>query len=238
MIKKFLKRIKGNEYHVQVERMSTKEPEGKLSINLKKIINLLNYTKRSSVSYSAGSFDVGYHSFTIDEVELKGQRNPVERFANIPFDFTDKTVLDIGCNQGGMINAIANKISSGIGIDYDSRMINAANRMKFHLGNHHTNFFVFDLEKENLNYIKDFLPNNKVDAVFLLSVCMWVENWKEVIKLSKEISSHLIFESNGKPEQQNEQVDFLKTIYSQIDLINEKSEDDPSQKSRRLYLCK
>jgi hypothetical protein len=48
----------------------------------------------------------------------------------------------------------------------------------------------------------------------------------------------LIFESNGKPEQQNEQVDFLKTIYSQIDLINEKSEDDPSQKSRRLYLCK
>ena len=238
MIKKILKKLKGNEYQVKVERMSTIKPEGKLSINLKKIINLLNYTKRSSVSYSAGSFDVGYHSFTIDGVELKSQRNPVERFANIPFDFTNKTVLDIGCNQGGMINAIADKIKSGVGIDYDSRMINAANRMKSHLGNNHTNFFVFDLEKENLNYIKDFLPNIKLDVVFLLSVCMWVENWKEVIKLTKEISSYLIFESNGKPEQQDEQVEFIKTIYSKIELINEKSEDDPSQKNRRLYLCK
>lgn len=63
MIKKILKKLKGNEYQVKVERMSTIKPEGKLSINLKKIINLLNYTKRSSVSYSAGSFDVGYHSF-------------------------------------------------------------------------------------------------------------------------------------------------------------------------------
>ena len=43
MIKKILKRIKGNEYQVQVERMSTKEPEGKLSI-IQKIINFLNYT--------------------------------------------------------------------------------------------------------------------------------------------------------------------------------------------------
>jgi len=67
---------------------------------------------------------------------------------------------------------------------------------------------------------------------------MWVENWKEVIKLTKEISSYLIFESNGKPEQQDEQVEFIKTIYSKIELINEKSEDDPSQKNRRLYLCK
>ena len=101
MIKNFLKRIKGSEYDVQVERMSTNNVEGKLSVNLKKIINLLNYTKRSSVSYSAGAFDVGYHSFNIEGVELKGQRNPVERFANIPYDFKDKTVLDIGCNQGG-----------------------------------------------------------------------------------------------------------------------------------------
>ena len=35
MINKILKRIKGNDYQVQVERMSTTEPEGKLSINLK-----------------------------------------------------------------------------------------------------------------------------------------------------------------------------------------------------------
>ena len=238
MIHKILKKIKVNEYKVPVKRISTNHSDGKLSINVKKIINLLNYTKKSSVSYSAGSFDVGYHSFNIDGVELKGQRNPVERFKNIPYDFKDKTILDIGCNQGGMINAIADKITFGVGIDYDSRMINAANRMKIHNGNNHTNFFVFDLENEDLNYINDFLPSNKVDVVFLLSVCMWINNWKDVIKLTKEISSHLLFESNGKPHQQAEQLDYIKKIYTQVDLINEKSDDDPSQKNRRLYFCK
>ena len=107
----------------------------------------MNYTKDSSVSYSAGSFNVCYHSFTIDGVELQGQLNPVERFANIPIYFTNKTVLDISCNQCWMINAIADKIKSGIEIDYDSKMINAANRMKSHLGNNHTNFLYLTLKK-------------------------------------------------------------------------------------------
>ena len=87
------------------------------------------------------------------------------------------------------------------------------------------------------DYIYDFLPQEKVDVALLLSVCMWIDNWKEVIKFCKKISAKLIFESNGKPEQQKEQIQFLNEVYSNVQLINERSEDDPSQKLRQLFYC-
>ncbi|PQJ79046.1 class I SAM-dependent methyltransferase [Polaribacter porphyrae] len=203
-----------------------------------KVINLLNYTKKSASTYSGELYDVGYHTFNFGGKVLKGQRNPEERFANVPFDFKNKTVLDIGSNQGGMLNAIAKEIHYGVGIDYDSRMINVSNRIKEHSKNSNLQFYVFDLENEKLDYIKDFLPTNKVDICFLLSVCMWLPNWKELIQFVQSISDNLLFESNGKDEQQEEQISFLKSIYKNVQLINEISDDDPLQKKRKLLLCK
>ena len=143
----------------------------------RKVLNLLNYTKQSDSTYNAELYDSGYHSIQLKEFTFSGQRKPDERLADVPFDFTDKIVLDIGCNQGGMLFAVADRARRGIGLDYDARMINAANRIKAYkeLGN--ADFFVFDLEKENLNVIDNFLPDTRVDIVFLLSVCMWVHNW-------------------------------------------------------------
>ena len=203
-----------------------------------KLINLLNYTKKSASTYSGELYDVGYHTFVLGDKVLKGQRNPDERFKNVPFDFKDKTVLDLGSNQGGMLNACAKDIKYGIGLDYDARMINVSNRIKEHSGNKNLQFYVFNLEEEKLNYIQDFLPEDKVDICFLLSVCMWLENWKELIKFVKSISKNLLFESNGSDKQQTEQIDFLKSIYTDVKLINEISDDDPLQKKRKLLLCK
>lgn len=203
-----------------------------------KLINLLNYTKKSASTYSGELYDVGYHTFVLGDKVLKGQRNPDERFKNVPFDFKDKTVLDLGSNQGGMLNACAKDIKYGIGLDYDARMINVSNRIKEHSGNKNLQFYVFNLEEEKLNYIQDFLPEDKVDICFLLSVCMWLENWKELIKFIKSISKNLLFESNGSDQQQTEQIDFLKSIYTDVKLINEISDDDPLQKKRKLLLCK
>lgn len=203
-----------------------------------KLINLLNYTKKSASTYSGELYDVGYHTFSLGDKVLIGQRNPEERFKNVPYDFKDKTVLDLGSNQGGMLNACAKEIKYGIGLDYDSRMINVSNRIKEYSENKNLQFYVFNLENEKLAYIQDFLPSNKVDICFLLSVCMWLKNWKEVITFVKSISEHLLFESNGTDEQQNEQIDFLKSIYTEVQMINEISDDDPLQKKRKLLLCK
>jgi SAM-dependent methyltransferase len=159
------------------------------------------------------------------------------RLEDIPFSFDNLSVLDIGCNQGGMLYELSNRIKFGVGVDYDSRMINVANKMKSHCKLNNLDYFVFDLEKENLDYLSDFLPEDKVDVVFLLSICMWIENWREVVAKIPTISRKLIFESNGKPEQQQEQIDELKKHYKTVQLIREKSTDDPSQKNRQLFYC-
>jgi SAM-dependent methyltransferase len=203
-----------------------------------KLINLLNYTKKSASTYSGELYDVGYHTFNLGDKVLKGQRNPAERLKNVPFDFKGKSVLDIGSNQGGMLNAIAKDIKYGVGVDYDSRMVNVSNKIKEHSNHKHLQFYVFDLENENLKYLKDFLPTDKVDICFLLSVCMWLKNWKELILFVKETSEELLFESNGSEEQQKEQIDFLKANYKEVLMINEISDDDPLQKKRKLLLCR
>lgn len=202
-----------------------------------RVMNVLNYTKTSESAYNGGEFPAGYHSLHLGELELQGQREPMERIKLVPLDFTGLTVLDIGCNQGGMLYSLSSKLAHGVGIDFDSRLVNAANKIRSHAGISNLDFYVFNLEKEDLNLIRDFLPAERVDIVFLLAVCMWIDNWKEVIQFAKSISGHMLFETNGKPEQQMEQVDYLQSLYKSVELLSEQSKEDVLQRNRKLYLC-
>ncbi len=205
--------------------------------SIKQAVNLLNYTKISGETYNGGKFPAGYHTLQINGVKLLGQRQPSERLELTPFDFSNKTVLDIGCNQGGMLFPLSDRIAHGVGIDYDSRLVNAANKIRSLKNAANLDFYVFNLENEDLNLIKDFLPDIKVDIAFLLSVCMWIKNWQEVIDLAAEVSDHLLFESNGRTEQQAEQIAYLRKRYKSVQQLSEKSEDDTSQKNRKLFFC-
>ena len=237
MLKQILQKFRNKKYVVPVERLDTTKDDKNYDRSIKRVMNLLSYTRKSGVSYSGGKFNTGYHSFNIKGYEFAGQRNPKLRFENLPFSLKGFSVLDIGCNQGGMLHAFSDEIKFGVGIDYDARMINAANKIKSYTETNNLDFYIFNLESENLEYINDFLPEEKVDVTFLLSICMWIENWKEVIQFAQNNSEKLIFESNGKPEQQEEQIQFLKSTYKNVDLINEKSDDDSSQKNRKLFVC-
>ena len=236
IFRKILNSFKKKDYQTTIERIDTSNVEG-VGSSLKRIINLLNYTKKSAVSYSAINFDTGYHSMTIDGHEFKGQRKPKERFENLGIDLAGKSVLDLGCNQGAMTATFADKIKWGVGLDYDARMINVANKIRAHRNLHNVDYYVFNFEDEKLGYISDFLREDKVDVVLLLSVCMWIQNWKQLIDYSRSISSFMVFESNGKDHQQKEQEDYLRQIYSTVTMVNDKSDDDESQKNRKLFLC-
>lgn len=202
---------------------------------LAQIQNILNYTKTSGSSYAARGYPAGYHSIELMGVRLSGQRDPAKRFAIVPVDFTGKTVLDIGSNQGGMLLQLRDKIARGVGIDYDHRMVNAANRIRGAVGAEHLAFYVFDLQKEPLELIRDFLPDGKVDVVFLLAVCMWLDNWREVIDFAVSVSESMLFETNGTDAQQAEQEAYLRLKYADVQQLSEASEDDPSQKRRKLF---
>ncbi|NQX90246.1 MAG: methyltransferase [Halioglobus sp.] len=207
------------------------------NFTLNQVLNVLNYTKHSGQTYSADQFPAGYHTLRLFSQEIRGQRDPKARLAVTPINFVDISVLDVGCNQGGMLFEVADSIRWGVGLDYDSNMVNAATKINFQRSENNLSFYKFDLEKDPLDLIQDFLPEGRVDMVFLLSVCMWIRNWQEVIACLAYISDSMLFESNGSNAQQDEQAVFLKQIYGKVELIAGDSPDDPSQKNRRLYLC-
>jgi predicted TPR repeat methyltransferase len=196
---------------------------------------VLDYTKTSGSSYAARKYPAGYHALEILGTRLEGQRDPKKRFEIVPVDFHGKTVLDIGSNQGGMLLQLRDVVARGVGIDFDHRMVNAANRVRASVEAHNLGFYVFDLEKEPLALIRDFLPAGKVDVVFLLAVCMWLGNWREVIDFASSVAPSMLFETNGSDAQQDEQEQYLREKYASVRQLSEASEDDPSQKRRKLF---
>lgn len=203
--------------------------------NETKVLNILKYTTTDQKSYNAAGYEAGYHTVKLKCVVYKGQRNIETRFENIEYDFTGKNVLDIGCNQGGMLMHIQNQINKGYGIDYNYKLINAANKLKEY--NHYDNlsFYLFDLEREDINFIKNFYAET-LDIIFLLSVCMWIKNWKDLIEFTSYSAKDLLFETNGSPEQQKEQIEVLYQKYKTVKIIDNFSRDD-YQPNRQLILC-
>lgn len=203
---------------------------------LDKIKNLLTYTITSGKAYNGGKYEGGYHTLTIQGETIQGQRLPSYRYEKINYDFTGKTVLDIGSNQGGMLYEIQSKIKQGIGVDFDHRLVNVANRISSAQDYNNLNFYVFNLDKEDYNLLNNF-ADDKIDVIFLLSVCMWIKDWKSLVKWVYENSNHCLFETNGKKEQQQEQIDFLKSLYKDVTITHNQSLDDNSQKKRMTVWC-
>lgn len=203
---------------------------------INKIKNLLQYTTTSGKAYNGGAFEGGYHTLNILGESIQGQRKPSYRYEHINYDFTGKTVLDIGSNQGGMLYEIQSKIKQGIGIDFDHRLINVANRISDAHNYNNLSFYVFNLDKEDYNLLNNF-ADNKIDVIFLLSVCMWIKDWRSLVRWVHANSSHCLFETNGKKDQQQEQIDFLKSLYKEVRITHETSDDDPGQKKRKTVWC-
>ncbi len=237
LTKKMLSRLRGDIHsrHYVFSRMDTESCANNEERLILQIQNLLNYTKTSNSIYAAQQFPAAYHTVNISGRKVLGQRDPSKRLALVPVDFRDKTVLDLGCNQGGMILQINDMIKWAVGVDYDPRMINAANRVRNAIGASNISFYVLDLQRGPLALINDFLPEQRVDICFLLSVCAWLTNWQEVIDFAQSKSNAMLFETNGFASQQQEQIDHLRKRYRGVNLLSEASEDDPTEKERKLY---
>lgn len=202
-----------------------------------KILNLLEYTKTSGSGYPGTEFPAGYHEITINGQTYAGQRRPNDRLDKVPYDFTGKTVLDIGCNQGGMIFALQDKIKWGAGVDYDYRMINACNSIKNELALPHTRFYTFDIDTDPHTLLQDFLPEARVDIVFLLAVCFWVRDWRPLIDYCLTISDTMLFEANGDDASITAQIAYLKTKYTTVTQLSTDSNEDTTCRTRQLLLA-
>lgn len=202
---------------------------------------VLNYEEKATLSllkYVSKEKWGAYYTLQIGQQLINGQRNQKQRLSHVPYDFSGKTVLDIGSNAGGMLLAIADKIHYGVGIEFNSKLVNVANKLKSYYGTNNLDFYVFDLDKEPLSCISDFLKGKQVDICFLLSVTLWIKKWKEVIDYAHKISKDLLFEASGsRTEKTRQQMEYLQTKYRDIKLLSEISDDDEHVKGRKLYFC-
>jgi hypothetical protein len=194
-------------------------------------------TTHSGESYSGRRYLAGYHSLRIAGKSFRGQRDCEARLATVPFDFADKVVLDLGCNAGGMLHALAGVIGEGVGIDRDPRCVNAATLVAQVNGTSNLHFLMFDLEHDELDDLRVFTFGQRIDICFMLSVAMWIPNWKEVVRFASTFADAMLFETNGSSAQQGEQVAHLRQCFSDVRVLQDRSPDDPLQKNRAMYLC-
>lgn len=202
------------------------------------VINIIKYVKKSGKVYSATNYDIGYHSIKIDDNYYIGQRDCIQRIDILKkeYDFKNKNILDIGCCIGGMVFPLADEINTGCGIDFNYRNINAGNIIKQYKKINNLSFYVFDLDKEDLNMINDFIP--KIDVVFLFAVCAHIKNWKDLIDFISKNTKVLFIETNGAKGDQLKQVQYCKQKFNFMKVIYKKSMDDKITQKRSLYLFK
>lgn len=198
------------------------------------ITNLLNYSRECPRSDVSGQIFPSYYNMEVKGKLITGQRDPQDRLRLLPADlFLGKSVLDIGCNHGGMLLAI-DGFEWAVGVDYDARLINAANRVAGTLRSP-IRFYVFDLQREPVDLIGDFLLEPRVDIVLLLAVCPHIRNWREVIEFAAGISRTMVFEANGHEYEQLGQIRHLMRFYKNVKLLADRGA--PGIGARRLLLC-
>ncbi len=195
-----------------------------------KVISYLKFHSNTRHWKNKG-YESGYHTLKVGDITLKGQRNSYERLRNVNYDFTNKRVLDLGCNRGGMLFEIQNRIQYGVGIDYNSNLINCCNILKCHDQSHNLNFYTHDLDTMNILNLNWYGP---FDIVLMLSMSRWIRKWETYVNWIGIHCNACLFETNGSNQQ--EQINFLSNYFN-IEIVNNQSLDDKRNKNRKLLLC-
>lgn len=179
----------------------------------------------------------GYHSFDLWNIHFKGQRNPKKRLDIMRqhYDFTGKTLVDIGCNTGGMMFHCL-ELHSAFGVDFDETCIRAANIIQKHVliyPNHH--FMVINLDECEPSAA---FPNDHVDVVFLLSLGSWIKKWRELYTYAVHHATTIFLETNNDGEGAS-QLALFTDLECDITMISAQSTDDcTGNHGRKLYLIR
>lgn len=140
-----------------------------------------------------------YSSFSIPTFSIEpeiAQRDNVRRLEKIKIsnkEMKNKTILDLGCNTGGMLFELQNfSPEKCVGLEYDYEKIKVANRVAAFAGIQNTIFIHEDLDKIDLSKYQE-----KYDYVFCLSINAHVKDEKKLFKtLGHFTKKVLIFEGN------------------------------------------
>jgi hypothetical protein len=164
----------------------------------------------------------------------------LERLAQVPFDFRNKVVLDLGCRMGEALHALAGTIQKGYGFDVDPDCVNAAHLTRGLNDVTNLEFFTFHPEQQNPALMKCFLLRQSVDICFLFATRNWFEQWPAVVAEAAKLCPAMLFEEEEILQHRSHQVDLLQQYYGKIELVAEALDDNGPFSlgtRRRLYLC-
>ena len=116
---------------------------------IRKDLSLINLRKdKNFFDYGVGYF---YQSF--GKLKIRGLRDTLYRKEIINLDkFTqNKKILDIGTNSGFLLMELNNNFNNALGIDYNPKLIQLANKVKDYLQISNINFKTINFETENID---------------------------------------------------------------------------------------
>lgn len=213
-----------------------KEYDNKTIDDIKK--HLTSTTKRGHYNGWNNRTTYGYHSFDIANIKIPGQRQPLIRLNKMKkyYDFTDKTIIDFGCNTGGMIFHLP-ELKKAIGLDFNEECINSCNYISSII--HSNTEYIFKQKDLNEFSLDKFLNDNminEVDVIFLLALGSWIKKWPELYKNCINVCDTIILETNND-EEGKPQLELFETLNCNIKLISDCSDDDITNNiGRKTYL--
>lgn len=177
----------------------------------------------------------GYHTFDLWNLQCKGQRNPKQRLDIMRqhYDFTGKTLVDIGCNTGGMMFHCL-ELKAGYGTDMDMSCIEAARLIQKHLliyPNYHFTTANFDESEPSVAFPSDVT----VDVVFLLSLGSWIKKWRELYRYAIDHAITIFLETNNDDEGAAQIALFEENACDVIMISAESKDDRTGNHRRKLY---
>lgn len=135
-----------------------------------------------------------YHSFDLPGLKIslpEAQRDVPARFDRMGLEFTNKTVVDVGANVGGMALEAAKRGATTIGLEKDSKRVKVANDLAAFAG--------FDAKFREFDVVHHAVP--EADIIFFCAVDGYIEDkaaaYQKVADAARET---LIFESNRKDQ--------------------------------------
>lgn len=161
------------------------------------------------------------------KVVEKGRRSAMRRIDVMPIDFESKVVLDMGCNVGGMLFAISDKIKRGYGIEGNVEAVNRALELSKKYNINNINFKCADIETGEIIL-------GRYDVGFMLSLANWIVNWKDIVLKMKNSCDILVFEAHGRKDKQDKQIDFIHKNFRKVELLLKEAEDG---NERSMFLC-
>jgi 2-polyprenyl-3-methyl-5-hydroxy-6-metoxy-1,4-benzoquinol methylase len=176
-----------------------------------------------------------YGTINVAGFRQGGRRDPVARLDQFCIDFTGKTVLDIGCNNGSIsFEAFNRGASKVLGLELLLPRVNAARSIANFAGINNKVWFY------QHNFDKIAVPNAPFDIVCAFAIDHQTQQPKEFYKKLYAVTGEtLLFESSKQPEYRCWCMKQLEEAgFGYVKYIGESSASDKKHRSRMCYIAR